>query len=80
MVNSTTAGFSFGHNHHNHCFHIIKHCSHCDIAYCTSCKREWGGYTWTYTTTPQFYCGTNTTSAATNTITTDAQPKDHPHN
>ncbi len=27
---------------HNDCNHTLKHCSHCDVVYCSKCKREWG--------------------------------------
>ena len=23
------------------CEHALKHCKHCDVAYCEKCKREW---------------------------------------
>ena len=27
--------------------HTLAHCGHCDIVYCTACKREWGTHsTW----------------------------------
>lgn len=31
---------------HNHtepikCEHKLKYCDHCDVVYCTKCKREW---------------------------------------
>lgn len=29
---------------HNHCHHVFKFCSQCDLVYCTSCHREWGGH------------------------------------
>lgn len=53
------------HSHCDHCEHDLKYCGHCDIVYCTKCKKEWGKqYYWyysypyyckwdTYTTTPQ---------------------------
>lgn len=38
------------HQHQPPCKHeTVKHCAHCDVAYCTACGREWGnGGTWTY--------------------------------
>lgn len=31
------------HDHkYNGCEHKIEYCSHCDVAYCTKCSREWG--------------------------------------
>ena len=61
--------------HHDHCDHEVNVCSHCDIAYCLSCKKEWGApcnlnhypyYWWNHQTitvpaTP--YYGTTTISA-----------------
>lgn len=29
---------------HNHCHHVFKFCSDCDLVYCSSCHREWGGH------------------------------------
>ena len=38
------------HNHsYNGCNHILQHCTHCDVVYCTKCSREWtagGNYIW----------------------------------
>lgn len=37
---------------HDHCEHNLKHCSKCDIVYCSKCEREWGQHhTWTYPNT-----------------------------
>lgn len=32
------------HNHFNTCKHDLKVCDHCDVAYCTKCKKEWGSH------------------------------------
>lgn len=24
------------------CKHELKHCTHCDVVYCSKCQREWG--------------------------------------
>lgn len=55
------------HNRHaDHCDHDVTVCNHCDVAYCTKCKKEWGAPcnlahysyyptvypTWTVTSTP----------------------------
>lgn len=29
---------------HNDCKHDLKVCEHCDVAYCTKCKKEWGNH------------------------------------
>lgn len=26
---------------HEQCSHQLEHCSHCDIVYCSKCKKEW---------------------------------------
>lgn len=31
---------------HNHCHHELKHCSICNVVYCTKCGKEWGGTNW----------------------------------
>lgn len=45
------------HMYHNHCEHrsTMKHCTHCDQAYCTSCGKNWTYSSWNQ---PVYYCGT----------------------
>lgn len=31
-------------HNHLHCRHTVLVCNHCDVAYCTKCSKEWGGY------------------------------------
>lgn len=67
---------------HAHCEHCLHACSHCDIAYCCDCNKEWGTchlnhgpywhYTYPYVTTP-VYDGT-TTIADTPTSNMDITP------
>lgn len=43
------------HNHNHACFHNIRHCAHCDVAYCTLCNRQWGTPLYPYVSyTPVF--------------------------
>lgn len=31
------------HDHYSfECQHDLKYCPHCDVVYCSKCKREWG--------------------------------------
>lgn len=31
---------------HQTCDHKMKHCAHCDVAYCEKCGKEWGNKTY----------------------------------
>lgn len=37
---------------HNACAHFLHYCAHCDVVYCTLCKREWGQRPWGVITYP----------------------------
>ena len=54
---------------HSHCRHQFKFCAQCDMVWCGSCSKEWGGhahqnYWWT---TPHYTNLTSTTMAGTAT-------------
>lgn len=62
------------HNHHCHCEHKLKFCSHCDLVYCEKCSAEWKKPTnnWTYGGTGITLCGNTTTATAGTNISTVA--------
>ncbi len=59
---------------HQHCNHNLMYCKPCDVAYCTKCDRNWGGYTWTVAS-PSL--STTTTSTEGNTFTVTYPPHAH---
>ncbi len=74
---------------HAHCEHCLHACSHCEIAYCCDCSKEWGNYHYPYylrqypTIITPYWTGT-TASDATNVDITFTQPDPkscaHTHN
>ena len=59
------------HNHkHDHCLHVIKHCALCDLAYCTKCGKEWGGFT-TWVTATDSWDNSTITTGGVSTIFDD---------
>ena len=52
------------HCDHGTCEHTLKHCGHCDVAYCTACKREWGHHTYRWPYYPYWTTYTSPTGSA----------------
>lgn len=60
---------------HNHCHHSFKFCAQCDLVYCTSCHRDWGGHRHSYNpywSTQPWWTGT----AMDDTLTTGGTTND----
>lgn len=33
---------------HDHCPHALRLCATCDVVYCATCRKEWGGHSHTW--------------------------------
>ncbi len=54
---------------HAHCEHCLHACSHCNIAYCCDCNKEWGQCRLTHYQYPwRWYGGTTSIPCDTTTI------------
>lgn len=62
------------HNHQQHCEHTLAYCGTCDVAYCTACNRQWGGYTYTWA-----YPNRSPNTMFVTSSTTSTAPASHAH-